>query len=344
MVPAIAYWPVLILATAATVIASQAVITGAFSMTRQAVQVGLLPRLDIRPTSETHSGQIYVPAVNGLMLAGVLLLLGVFQDSHRLASAYGIAVTGTMFMSTALAWVVARRLWKWRLPLMALVLGPIAFVDLTFLASNLVKVRDGGWIPLALGVGLVVIMWTWTRGARILSARTRAASLPMEEVAGFLRNDRRLEHAPGTAVFLTSSPEVAPVALMHNLRHNKVLHKNNVILTVRTAETPWIADDARIRIDLIDETFRRVTPTYGFMESPNIPRALARCRGLGLKFDTMSTTFFLGRRVIVPDAHSAMPAWQDRLFIFLGKNAANPTDFFHLPPSRVVELGTQVEV
>ncbi|MDQ2860231.1 MAG: potassium transporter Kup [Pseudomonadota bacterium] len=343
MVPPFAYWPVLILATAAAVIASQAVITGAFSMTRQAVQVGLLPRIDIKRTSETQAGQIFVPTVNAMMMAGVLLLLVVFQSSHRLASAYGIAVTGTMFMSTVLAYVVARHLWKWRLPLIALVLGPISIVDLAFLASNLFKIPEGGWIPLAFGAGLVVIMWTWSRGLRILIDKTRLESVPLADLIATLAR-AKLHRAPGTAIFLTSNPDLAPVALLHNVRHNKVLHQKNVVLTIETAETPRVKEEARIRIEPIDADFKRVTLAYGFMESPNVPKTLARCRKMGLTFDIMSTTFFLGRRWIVPDARSGMPLWQDRLFIFLTRNAANPTDFYRIPPGRVVELGAQVTV
>jgi len=211
------------------------------------VQVGLLPRIDIKRTSQTQSGQIFVPAVNTMMMVGVLVLLVVFQSSHRLASAYGIAVTGTMFMSTVLAYVVARHLWKWRLAQIALILGPIAFVDITFLAANLFKIRDGGWMPLALGVGLVVIMWTWSRGLRILTEKTRSDSVPLADLIATL-SPRRLHRQPGTAIFLTSNPDLAPVALMHNLKHNKVLHEKNVILTVETAETPTVAEDARIRI------------------------------------------------------------------------------------------------
>jgi KUP system potassium uptake protein len=278
-----------------------------------------------------------------MMMVGVLVLLVVFQSSHRLASAYGIAVTGTMFMSTVLAYVVARHLWKWRLAQIALILGPIAFVDITFLAANLFKIRDGGWMPLALGVGLVVIMWTWSRGLRILTEKTRSDSVPLADLIAGL-SPHRLFRQPGTAIFLTSNPDMAPVALLHNLKHNRVLHQKNVILTVETAETPTVAEEARIRIEPINADFKRVVLSYGFMESPNVPKALAKCRKLGLTFDIMATTFFLGRRSIVPDVRSGMPLWQDRLFIFLTKNAANPTDFFKIPPGRVVELGAQVTV
>jgi KUP system potassium uptake protein len=343
MIPHFAYWPVLILATTAAIIASQAVISGAFSMTRQVVQLGLLPRLDIKRTSETQSGQIFVPATNTMMMIGVLVLLVVFQSSHHLASAYGIAVTGTMFISTLLAYVVARHMWKWSLFRIVLLLGPISVMDSAFLASNLFKIPDGAWVPLAFGAGLVIVMWTWSRGVRILSDKTRDESVPLTTVIASLER-----HPPyrqrGTAMFLTANPDVAPIALMHNLKHNKVLHEHNVILTVDTAETPTVAETDRIRIEPISNDFKKVTLSYGFMESPNVPRALTLCRKKGLKFDIMSTSFFLGRRSVVPDVRSMMPLWQDHLFIFLMKNAANPTDFFKIPPGRVVELGTQITV
>jgi KUP system potassium uptake protein len=343
MVPHFAYWPILILATTAAVIASQAVITGAFSMTRQAVQLGLLPRIDIRRTSETQSGQIFVPAVNGMMIAGVLLLLGVFQNSHRFASAYGVAVTGTMFISTLLTVVVARRLWRWNRLQVATLFVPIAFVDIIFLASNMLKLAEGAWLPLAFGAGLVVVMWTWWRGVRILTEKTRSDSPPIGELIAMLH--RRPPHrAPGTAMFLTANPDLAPVALMHNLKHNKVLHERNVLLTIETAETPKVREEDRVRIETLAPDFKRVTLRYGFMESPNVPRTLAQCKRLGLKFDIMSTSFFLGRRSIVPDERSGMPLWQDNLFIFLMKNATSPIDFFKIPPGRVVELGAQVTV
>jgi KUP system potassium uptake protein len=343
MAHGVVYWPILVLATAATVIASQAVITGAFSMTQQAVQLGLLPRIDIKRTSETQAGQIFVPAVNSFLMIGVLVLLVVFQDSHRLASAYGIAVTGAMFVDTLLAYVVARRMWKWKLHQVALLIVPLVAIDVTFISSNLLKIPDGAWLPLAFGLALVLLMWTWSRGVQILTEKTRRDSVPLKELIEIL-HVRPPHRAPGTAIFLTSDPDVAPVALMHNLKHNKVLHEKNVILTVNTAETPRVKEDDRIRIEPINADFKRLTLSYGFMESPNVPKSLTACRKLGLKFDIMSTSFFLGRRAVVPDNHSGMPMWQDSLFIFLMKNAANPTDFFHIPPGRVVELGTQVSV
>ena len=343
MVPGFAYWPVLIMATIATVIASQAVITGAFSMTQQAVQLGLLPRIEIKRTSETQAGQIFVPAVNQFLLIGVLVLLFMFQSSHKLANAYGIAVTGAMFVDTLLAYVVIRRVWKWTLWQTGLLLIPLVALDSVFIASNMLKIPDGAWLPLVFGAALVLIMATWTRGANILTAKTRRDSVPLVDLMEILRA-RAPHRAPGTAIFLTSDPDMTPVALMHNLKHNKVLHERNVILTVRTTETPRVREEDRVTIEKVNDDFKKVIVNYGFMESPNIPKALAVCRKQGLKFDIMATSFFLGRRSIVPSANSGMPLWQDRLFIYLMKNAANPTDFFKIPPGRVVELGAQVTV
>ena len=343
MVPQLIYWPLLLLATAATVIASQAVITGAFSVTQQAVQLGLLPRLDIRKTSETQAGQIYVPAVNGLLMVGVLFLLVTFQNTHNLTAAYGVAVTGVMFVNTLMAFTVVRHLWRWPLWLTLSLLIPMGFVDLVFLSSNLLKLPDGAWMPLVIGGLIVLVMWTWVRGTQILGDKTRRDSLPLKDLIEML-GARPPHRAQGTAIFLTSDPEVAPVALMHNLKHNKVLHEKNVIMTVHTSHKPRVREDNRITIEVISEDFKLITLTFGYMETPNVPRALAQCRRQGLKFDIMSTSFFLGRRSVIPSARQGMPLWQDKLFIFLMRNAANPTDFFRIPPGRVVELGTQVSV
>jgi KUP system potassium uptake protein len=343
MVPQAAYWPVLIMATIATIIASQAVITGAFSVTQQAVQLGLLPRIDIRNTSESQAGQIYVPAINMMLMVGVLALLVTFQTSTNLAAAYGIAVTGSMFVDSLLAWFVVRHLWKWRISLSLAVITPFLILDVIFLTSNMLKIPQGAWFPLVLGGGLLLLMWTWVRGTQILTAKSRRDSLPLSDLIDML-SARPPHRTPGTAIFLTSDPEVAPVALMHNLKHNKVLHEKNIILTVRTAQRPRVPTADRITIEPINDDFKRVILSFGFMERPNVPKALGLCRKQGLKFDIMSTSFFLGRRSVVASATQGMPLWQDRLFIFLLRNAANPTDFFHIPPGRVVELGTQVSV
>ncbi|GAA0870805.1 potassium transporter Kup [Brevundimonas basaltis] len=344
MIPEMIYWPVLILATMATIIASQAVITGAFSLTQQAVQLGLFPRIKIMQTSESQAGQIFVPSVNMLMLVGVLLLLMLFPTSSQLAGAYGVAVTGAMLVDSLLAWFIVRRMWKWSLPLSIAAITPFLIIDLAFFGSNLLKIPQGAWAPLAMGGLIVLVMWTWTRGTRILTAKTRKDSLPLADLIEMLRA-RPPHRAPGTAIFLTSDPEIAPVALMHNLKHNKVLHEKNVILTVRTTDRPRVAEADRVRIEPISDDFKKLVISYGFMEQPNLPKALNLCRKQqGLKFDIMSTSFFLGRRSVVPSSSQGMPLWQDRLYIFLMRNAANPTDFFHIPPGRVVELGTQVSV
>ncbi|MBL8772000.1 MAG: potassium transporter Kup [Phenylobacterium sp.] len=343
MIPQAAYWPVLALATLAAIIASQAVITGAFSMTQQAVSLGLFPRIDIRRTSETQAGQIYVPQVNTFLMVGVLVLIAMFRDSSSLASAYGIAVTGSMFVDTLLFFYIVRYMWKrpvWQAAGASLVFG---LIDVVFITSNLLKFFDGAWLPLALGAALMVIMWTWTRGAALLAEKSRRDSVPLAELADILKV-RAPHRAPGTAIFLTSDPDTAPVALMHNLKHNKVLHEKNIILTIHTAETPRVSDENRIRIEPINDDFKKLVIAYGFMEQPNVPKALGLCRKQGLKFDIMATSFFLGRRSVVPSAQSGMPLWQDKLFIFLMRNAANPTDFYKIPPGRVVEMGAQVTV
>ncbi len=343
MVPQAAYWPILIMATMATIIASQAVITGAFSITQQAVQLGLLPRMNIRRTSETQAGQIFVPSVNMMMLAGVLLLLAMFPTSSQLAGAYGVAVTGAMLVDSLLAFFIVRYMWKRSLLVSVLALIPFLIIDLAFFGSNLLKIPQGAWAPLGIGGAIVMVMWTWTRGTRLLTDKARKDSLPMADLIEML-GARPPYRAPGTAIFLTSDPDVAPVALMHNLKHNKVLHEKNIILTVRTQDRPRVSKEKRIEIELINDDFKRLTINYGFMESPNVPKALGLCRKQGLKFDIMSTSFFLGRRSVAPAPGKNMPHWQDKLYVFLMRNAANPTDFFHIPAGRVVEMGTQVTV
>ena len=335
--------PIIILATAATVIASQAVITGAYSITRQAIQLGLIPRLAILHTSEAHSGQIYIPRVNMALLTGVLLLVGLFRTSSALASAYGIAVTTTMVVDGMLGFVVIWKLWGWRPWLAALVMVPLVSVDITFLAANLLKLVQGAWVPLVMGASIVLLIITWRRGTVLLAGKTRRTEVPLETLIKSLA--KRPPHVvPGTAVFLTSDPTSAPTSLLHNLKHNKVLHEHNVILTITTADTPRVPDEERVHMTQLSPLFSRVELTFGFMETPNVPKALAIARKQGWHFDIMSTSFFLSRRALKPAAHSGMPRWQDRLFIGLARSASDATDFFQIPTGRVVEVGTQVTI
>jgi len=335
--------PMVVLATAATVIASQAVISGAYSLTRQAIQLGLLPRLEIRHTSEALLGQIYMPRVNMLLLIGVLLLVALFRSSSALASAYGIAVTGTMVVTVTMAFVVIWKVWRWPAVAAAVLIAPFLFIDLTFLGANLLKVVEGGWVPLAFGGWVMVIMYTWRRGSRLLFEKTRRQEISLDELVHMLEK-RPPTRVPGTAVFLTSTPQAAPTALMHSLKHYKVLHEHNVILTIETPDMPRVDAAERVRIKKVGETFARVALRFGFMETPNVPRALAIARKHGWTFDIMSTSFFLSRRSLKPAVHSGMPRWQDRLFIMLTRIANDATDYFQIPTGRVVEVGTQVTI
>lgn len=343
LVPEALLLPMVVLATAATVIASQAVITGAYSLTHQAIQLGLLPRLAILHTSAAHFGQIYVPRVNALLLLGVMLLVLMFQTSSKLAHAYGIAVTTTMVVDGVLGFVVIWQLWKWSWWKAALLMVPLVFIDAVFLSANLLKLLEGAWAPLLFGAAMVLLIMTWQRGSRILVQKTRRIEVPIETLIKSL--EKRPPHiVSGTAVFLTSDPDFAPGSLMHNLKHNKVLHEQNIILTISIADTPRVPEEDRVQITPISERFSRVTLRFGFIESPNVPKALAIARKQGLQFDIMSTSFFLSRRSLKPAAHSGMPAWQDRLFIGLARSASDATDFFQIPTGRVVEVGTQVTV
>jgi KUP system potassium uptake protein len=343
MVPEILVLPLVVLATAATVIASQAVITGAFSLIRQAVQLGLLPRFEVRYTSETHAGQIYLPRVNRLLLIGVVLLVLLFRTSSGLASAYGIAVSTTMVVDGIMGFVVIWKLWNWRAATAAAVILPFVIVDMSFFAANLLKLLDGAWVPLLFGVAVAVMIWTWRRGAAILTAKTRRIEVPLADLIKSL--EKRPPHiVKGTAVFLTSDPSFVPTALMHNLKHNKVLHEHNVILTIETAQTPRVDPSERVKMETISEKFSTVRLRFGFMESPNVPKALVIARKLGWQFDIMATSFFVSRRSLKPSAQSGMPLWQDHLFIAMSRSANDATDYFQIPTGRVVEVGTQVTI
>src|SRR5246500_3335796 len=343
MFPDWALIPMVALATAATVIASQAVITGAYSLTRQAIQLGLMPRFEIRHTSEAHSGQIYIPRINRMLLIAVMLLVLMFRSSSALASAYGISVTGTMVVTAMMGFVVIWRVWRWSPIAAAALIAPFLFLDLTFLAANLFKVFEGGWVPLALGGVVMLLMYTWRRGSRLLFEKSRKLEFPLTDLVAMLEK-RPPQRVPGTAVFLTSDPNSAPTALMHSLKHYKVLHEKNVILTIETAPTPRIDPAARARLEDVSPTVSKRALTFGFMESQNVPKTLAIARKLGWQFDIMSTSFFLSRRSLKPAAHSGMPRWQDLLFIALSRTANDATDYFQIPTGRVVEVGTQVTI
>jgi KUP system potassium uptake protein len=343
LVPETLLLPMVVLATAATVIASQAVITGAYSLVRQAIQLGLLPRLAILHTSASQAGQIYIPRVTGALLVGVLLLVGLFRTSSALASAYGIAVATTMVVDGLLAFIVIWKFWHWPLWRVGLVVAPLVLVDVIFFSANLLKLLEGAWAPILFGASMVLLILTWRRGTNILAQKTRRSEVPLDTLLASLQ--KHPPHmVPGTAVFLTSQPEFAPTALLHNLKHNKVLHEHNVILTIVTTDTPRVTDDERVKITVRSPRFSSMALKFGYMESPNVPRALAVARKHGWHFDIMSTSFFLSRRALKPAARSGMPRWQDRLFIGLAKSASDATDFFHIPTGRVVEVGTQVAV
>jgi KUP system potassium uptake protein len=343
MFPEWALIPMVALATMATVIASQAVITGAYSLTRQAIQLGLMPRFEIRHTSETHSGQIFIPRINRMLLIAVMLLVLMFKSSSALASAYGISVTGTMVVTCMMGFVVIWKVWNWKPWAAAALIAPFLLLDLTFLSANLLKVFEGGWVPLALGGWVMLLMYTWRRGSRLLFEKSRKLEFPLADLVAMLEK-RPPARVPGTAVFLTSDPQSAPTALMHSLKHYKVLHEKNVILTIDSAPTPRVDLSERVKLEQISSTFTKVTLKFGFMESPNVPKALAIARKLGWQFDIMSTSFFLSRRALKPAAHSGMPRWQDHMFIALSRTANDATDYFQIPSGRVVEVGTQVTI
>jgi KUP system potassium uptake protein len=343
MVPDSMLLPLIVLATAATVIASQAVITGAFSLVRQAVQLGLLPRFEVRFTSEAHAGQIYLPRVNMLLLIGVLLLVLLFRTSSGLASAYGIAVSTTMVADGIMGFVVIWKLWNWKAAAAAAVILPFVVVDMTFFSANLLKLFEGAWVPLLFGLAMAILIWTWRRGAAILTGKTRRTEVPLKDLIKSL--EKRPPHfVKGTAVFLTSDPSFVPTALLHNLKHNKVLHEHNVILTIETAQTPRVDPADRVRMENISNKFSTVRLRFGFMEQPNVPKALVIARKLGWQFDIMATSFFVSRRSLKPSAQSGMPQWQDHLFIALSRSANDATDYFQIPTGRVVEVGTQVTI
>jgi len=346
MYPDWALLPIVLLATAATIIASQAVITGAFSLARQAVHLGFLPRLQITFTSETNTGQIYVPAVNMLLFVGVMVLIFTFGDSESLATAYGISVTGAMVVTTLMCIQYLRSVWGWSAVTSALVLLPLLLLEVVFLGANLLKIHDGGWVPVLLAFVIMIVMWTWRKGSLILRQKTARNDVPL---AMFIKSiERKSDHAPvsvpGTAVFLTSVPDTTPAVLLHNIKHNHVLHEQNVILTVNTADVPYVPDAQRVTITRLSERFLRIEVSFGFMDDQNVSRALALCKKAGFKFEIMQTSFYLGRRNIISDPKAGLPGWQDKLYIATAGIGIDPSAYFRLPANRVVEIGEQVVI
>jgi KUP system potassium uptake protein len=344
MVPDWGLYPMVALSCAATVIASQAVISGVFSLSRQAVQLGYSPRLEIKHTSHEEEGQIYIPRANWGLLLGIICLVVGFRSSTNLAAAYGIAVTGTMATTTILALVVARSLWKWNLSL-CIAMG-IAFltVDLAFFAANMLKIANGGWFPLAVGSGMLLLMATWKRGRQILSKRLSEDSMPLELFLQQQKDSASIVRVSGTAVFMTGGTDTVPIALLHNMKHNKVLHSRVVFLTVITEDIPRVPARDRVQVEGLADGFYRITARYGFFQEPDIPKALRLCKAFGLEFELMDTSFFLGRETLIPAIHPEMPVWRERLFVVMSRNSVSATDFFRIPANRVVELGTQVQL
>ena len=342
-IPKWGLYPMIVLATAAAIIASQAVISGTFSITRQAIQLGFLPRMPVVHTSNEEIGQIYLPWINRILLIMVVLVVIGFGSSNALAGAYGIAVTGTMAIDTTLFLIVAWRMWKWN-PAAIVGLGLFFLtIDLSFFGANTLKVEDGGWFPLVLGLAVFTILTTWRRGRDLVLRQLKHGGLAL---APFIAN--LAEHPPtrveGTAIFLVSDPDAVPHALLHNLKHNKVLHKRNVILTVDTLETPYADPDERLELSDLGHDFHRLTLRFGFAEDPNVPAALHACAKRGLELKMMDTTFFLSRETIVATDRPGMALWRDKLFAFLARNALPATAFFSIPGNRLIELGAQVEI
>ncbi|MBW6422487.1 potassium transporter Kup [Rhizobium sp. XQZ8] len=342
--------PMVILATMATIIASQAVITGAFSLARQAVHLGFLPRLMIRFTSETNTGQIYVPAVNMILFIGVIVLIFSFGDSESLATAYGISVTGAMVVTTLMAFQFLRSVWGYSAFIAAALLAPLFAIEAIFLVANLIKVHDGGWVPVTLAIVIMLVMWTWTKGSKYLKEKIAKNEIPLETFIKSLENsiERESKSAPvlvtGTAVFLTSVPDKTPGVLLHNLKHNHVLHEQNVILTIWTQDKPYVPVHDRVEMTRLSKHFIRLDITFGFMDEPNVTKALTVCKKKGFKFEIMQTSFYLGRRNLIATPNTGLPRWQENLYIALADFGIDPSAYFKLPPNRVVELGEQVAI
>jgi KUP system potassium uptake protein len=342
MVPSWAHYPLVALATLATIIASQAVISGVFSITRQAVQLGQLPRMEIRHTSATEQGQIYVPRINALLCIGVVLIVLIFKSSAALGTAYGIAVTGVMVISTVLVAVVAIYRWKWRRYTVYAVFGILGMIDFAFLASNSLKIFEGGWLPLAAAAGVFVVMDTWRVGRRLRMEKTREDALALDLFLA--RADKYNQRVAGTAVFLSPRSDIVPNTMLHSLKHYKVLHERNVLLTVTVSDTPFVPVGRRVTLEKLGKGFFSLHLVYGFFEIPNIVEAVSLARAHGLALEMDSATFFLGRETLVAGDAPRLPRWRVALYMWLASNALSPARFYRLPPGRVVELGTQVTI
>ncbi|MES2120891.1 MAG: potassium transporter Kup [Pseudomonadota bacterium] len=334
--------PLVLLATAATIIASQAVISGAFSVTQQAIQLGFVPRLRISHTSEAAAGQIYIPMVNWALMTMVILLVLTFRSSSNLAAAYGIAVTGAMLIDTVLIAVVLRQMWNWNRYVVAVLLALFFMVDFSYLSANLLKIPDGGWFPLLVGAIAFTLLTTWAKGRQLMISRMNEASLPMEI---FIKSAApSAARVPGTAVFMTSSASGVPHALLHNLKHNKVLHERVILLTVRIEDVPYVSEEKRLESNEYGSGFYRVILRYGFMEEVNVPAALAQLKDIGPQCKMMDTSFFLARQTLLASSRPGMAIWREKLFAWMLRNAESAMEFFKLPTNRVVELGSQVEI
>jgi KUP system potassium uptake protein len=343
LAPDWALYPLVVLASAATIIASQAVISGAFSMTRQAIQLGYLPRLEIRHTSEREIGQVFVPRINTLLLVAVVGLVLGFRSSDNLGAAYGIAVTGTMSITTVLALVYMYGVQRWHPGLAALLFGFFLSVDLAFFAANLLKIAEGGWFPLVVAALVYIVMTTWRSGRAVLQRERERDALPLQAFISTLKPERPAR-VPGTAVFMTANIAVVPNALLHNLKHNKVLHERVVLMTVQTEDIPSVAEEQRLEVHHLDQNIHTIVVRYGFMDHPNIPRALAQCRAMQFHFNLLETSFFVGREKIVPSERSRQPLWRRKLFVGLSNSMLDATEFFRIPTNRVIELGGQIEI
>ncbi|UVO53519.1 potassium transporter Kup [Sphingomonas sp. SUN039] len=334
--------PLVILATLATIIASQAMITGAFSVVQQSVQLGMMPRLKIMHTSASAYGQIYVPVVNWVLMVLVLLLVLTFQKSSNLAAAYGIAVMGTMFISTMMIGVLTAKVWNWPKWRVYLVTGTFLIIDGSYLSSNLLKVPEGGWLPLLVAAIIFVLLTTWAKGRELMIARLREAAMPVKVFIQSAASSAT--RVGGTAVFMTSASDGVPHALLHNLKHNKVIHDRVILLTVKIADMPFVEEDTRCRLEDLGEGFHRLVVKYGFMQEPDVPAALARLTGCGPAFKMMDTSFFLARQTLLPSSRPGMAIWREKLFAWMLNNSESAMEFFRLPTNRVVELGSQVEI